>query len=312
MATFYILIYVKIELVNEFEIINIIKNQIGSEYIGDDCAYLKDLDIVITQDSLIENIHFKRDWYSPYQLGYKSVAVNISDVLASGAEPLYVTISLSLPDNLDNEFIKDFYQGAKRAFKNLKIVGGDITGSKSDIFISIAAIGITKGRNISSRKYARKGYIIITKGNHGSSALGLQKLQQNEYDEELIKAHLEPHLEYEFSKAISTTVKEKYAMMDTSDGIADALFKIAKASNVSLIVDYNKIPHIKNINKREVLFGGEDYKLVAVIPKKYFKSIPDAVMIGYVEQFNDFYIDISGDRYHNYSELKVFNHFGDT
>ena len=65
----------------EQDFINIIKNQIGTKYIGDDCAYLKDFGIVISQDSLVEDIHFKLDWCSPFQLGYKSVTVNISDIL---------------------------------------------------------------------------------------------------------------------------------------------------------------------------------------------------------------------------------------
>ena len=94
----------------EKEFINIIKNTLNSELIGDDCAYLKDLGIVVTQDSLVEDVHFSRKFSSPYQLGYKSAMVNISDVCASGAKPLYLTVSLSLPDDIDGEFIKEFYK----------------------------------------------------------------------------------------------------------------------------------------------------------------------------------------------------------
>ena len=85
----------------EQDFINIIKKQIGTEYIGDDCAFLKDLGIVVTQDSLVEDVHFKMNWCTPYQLGFKAVTVNISDVLASGAEPKYVTIALSLPSKTE-------------------------------------------------------------------------------------------------------------------------------------------------------------------------------------------------------------------
>lgn len=92
----------------ELDFINIIKQQIGSSYIGDDCAYLKELGIVISQDSLVENIHFKRVWATPFQLGYKSIAVNISDILASGAKPAYVTVALSLPNNIDGKFVEEF------------------------------------------------------------------------------------------------------------------------------------------------------------------------------------------------------------
>lgn len=293
----------------EIDIIESIKNIIGTEFIGDDCAYLKDLGIVITQDSLIENIHFKKEWCTPYQLGYKAVTVNISDILASGAIPKYVTIALSLPKNISIEYINEFYKGAKSALRGAKIVGGDITGSKNDINISITAIGTTKNRNISSRSNAKKGYIIITKGEHGTSSLGLRELINNGSKIEYINAHLEPQLEVDFANDIATIVNEPYAMMDTSDGLADALYKIAEASNVKIIVDYNKIPHVDAATKEHVLFGGEDYKLIAAIPEKYLKFIKNAVVIGYTEDYDGSYLDISGKKYNNYNELNTYNHF---
>ena len=294
---------------NEIEILNTIKNIVGTEFIGDDCALLKDFGIVVTQDSLVENVHFKRNWCTPKQLGYMSVIVNISDILASGAVPKYVTISLSLPNNVDNNFVEEFYKGAVNALYGAKIIGGDITGSKSDIIISITAIGDTKNRYISSRKNAFNGYIIVTSGNHGSSALGLNELANNGNNIELIKEHLEPKLEYEFADSIATTVKEKYAMMDTSDGLGDALFKIAEASNVKIVVDYDKIPHLRIASYEQVLFGGEDYKLVAAIPEKYLKYIKNALVIGDVHSYDGIRLDVSGKKYTNYNDLNVFNHF---
>ena len=99
----------------EKEFINIIKKTLNSQYIGDDCAYLKELNIVVTQDSLVEGVHFVRNQMTAYQLGCKAVSVNISDILASGAEPAYLTIALSLPEDVDGTFIKEFYKGAKHA-----------------------------------------------------------------------------------------------------------------------------------------------------------------------------------------------------
>ena len=293
----------------EYNLINIIKNSVNNEFIGDDCAYLKDFDLVVTQDSLIENIHFKRSWYTPYQLGYKSVIVNISDILASGAEPKYITVSLSVPSKIDEEYIKAFYEGIKSGLSGAQIIGGDITGSKNDIMISITAIGSTLIRNISSRKNAKIGYKIITKGLHGDSAAGLKELLNNGNNKKLINAHISPKLEYKFSNDISTSVNADYAMMDTSDGIADALFKIAEASKVKISVDYNKIPHSLYVNKQQVLFGGEDFKLIAAIPEKFVPLIEGAVVIGEVQKFDGIRLDISGDKYKNYNELNVFNHF---
>lgn len=292
----------------EQDFIKSIQTIIGNQYIGDDCAYLKDFGIVVSQDSLVEEVHFKRDWYTPYQLGYKSVAVNISDIFAAGAKPEAVTIGLSLPDNIEKDFVEEFYLGAKDALFGAKIVGGDITGSKNGIFISVTAIGSTTGRNISSRSNAKIGYKVVVKGEHGESAAGLRELLNNGKNSVLINAHLMPKLEYEFSKFISENVKEPYAMMDTSDGLCDALFKIAEASNVKIIVDYNKIPHLFGVNKNDVLFGGEDYKLIAALPSE-IAEITDGSTIGEVVEYDGARLEISGKKYFSYDDIKAFNHF---
>ena len=277
--------------------INIIKNQTGDEYIGDDCAYLKDLGIVVTQDSLVEDVHFKLTWCTPYQLGYKAVTVNISDVLASGAEPKYITIALSLPASIDENFVEEFYKGAKSALRGAKIIGGDITGSDK-VFISITAIGTTKERKISSRKNAKIGDVVITKGEFGKSALGLKELKNGGKNLELIRAHLEPQLEELFAKEIATQIDCEYAMMDTSDGLADALFQIAQSSKVSID---SKIV--------EGIFGAEDYKLVATVPRKFLKRLTEYEIIGEVIERQDYILKIGEKKYYNYDELGLYNHF---
>lgn len=281
----------------EQTLINIIKNQTGDEYIGDDCAYLKDLGIVVTQDSLVEDVHFKLTWCTPYQLGYKAVTVNISDVLASGAEPKYITIALSLPASIDENFVEEFYKGAKSALRGAKIIGGDITGSDK-VFISITAIGTTKGRKISSRKNAKIGDVVITKGEFGKSALGLKELKNGGKNLELIRAHLEPQLEERFAKEIATQIDCEYAMMDTSDGLADALFQIAQSSKVSID---SKIV--------EGIFGAEDYKLVATVPRKFLKRLTEYEIIGEVIERQDYILKIGEKKYYNYDELGLYNHF---
>ncbi len=295
---------------NEIEIINTIKNKLNNKYLGDDCAYLKDIGIVVSQDSLVENIHFKRNWCTPYQLGYKALTVNISDILASGAVPKYATVALSLPENIDYSFIDEFYSGAISALNGVNIVGGDITGSKDSIIISVTVIGTTGKRNISSRKNAKIGYSIITSGFYGTSAAGLNELIKSGNNQIFIKAHLEPKLDYNFSEQISTLTDKPYAMMDTSDGLADALFKIAEASGVKAIVNFADIKHYDSITKEQVLFGGEDYNLLAVVPNNILNKIPNAYKIGDIVEFDGIRLDISGDKYFSYSELSVYNHFG--
>ncbi len=291
----------------EKNLINIIKSTLNSPYIGDDCAYLKDLGIVITQDSLVENIHFKLTYTTPYQLGYKSVMVNISDICASGAEPAYLTIALSLPKNIDENFVKNFYKGAKDAAKDCEIVGGDITGSDK-IYISVTAIGKTKNRKISSRANAKPGYKVIVSGEHGSSAYGLKLLLKGEkIENEFTKAHLMPEAQIEFSKQIAQNIKQDYAMMDTSDGLGDALIQIAKASNVEISINSKDIPHNPVVNLNTVLYGGEDYQLIAAVPEDILKKINYYKIIGEVKNGNPC-INIDGKIYTDIDK-NIFNHF---
>lgn len=298
----------------EKDFINIIKNTLNSKYIGDDCANLTDLGIVVTQDSLVEDVHFSLKYFTPYQLGFKSVTVNVSDVVASGAEPKYLTISLSLPNNIDEKFVEEFYKGCKVACGDeVEIVGGDITGSDK-VFVSVCAIGSTKNRKISSRKNAKIGYKVVIAGEHGSSDIGLKLLQKGEFSpKELVEKHLMPNAQVEFGRLVGENVKEDYAMMDTSDGLMDALSVVAKESGVLLEVDFDKFLHNSLIENYEnwqnsVLFGGEDYGIIAAIPEKYnFGTKIGTVKIG--EGVDLHY----NNKIMHYSEQdvvqKVFNHF---
>lgn len=291
----------------EKDFINIIKNTLKSEYIGDDCAHLKDLGITISQDSLVEDVHFRQDFASPYQIGYKSAIVNISDICASGAEPKYLTVALSLPKDLSSDFVEEFYRGMKDACKDVEIVGGDITGSDK-IYISVTAIGKTGGRKISSRKNAKIGQKIIISGNHGSSAAGLQMLLNGKGDNKFTISHLMPEAQREFSKKIALSQKEDYAMMDTSDGLMDALSQIANESGVLLDVDFDKIPYDKDLEHFEnykdlILYGGEDYQLVATTSEP-----ADFLVIGDVKE--GLGVKIGNQIYTKEDvERKLFNHF---
>lgn len=281
----------------ELDFLNIIKKVTKSGYIGDDCAFLEHLGIVVTQDNLAEDIHFKREWCTPFQLGYKSAAVNISDILASGAKPAYVTIGLTLPDDIGKTFVSEFYRGVKSVLHGAEIIGGDITCGNG-IFISIAAIGLTEGRKISSRAHAKPGYVVITKGEYGLSSAGLQELARGGNNKKLIKAHLEPMLDVEFSKSISSQITCDYAMTDTSDGLADALFKIAEASGVTIKADYI-----------EGMFGGEDYHLAAAVPEEFLPKISEYRIIGRVLNRGDCILEIGNKKYSDYDELGVYDQF---
>ena len=292
----------------EKEFINIIKNTLNSKYIGDDCAYLKDLGITISQDTLVEDVHFIQKYITPFQLGYKSAMVNLSDIAASGAEPKYMTVALSLPKNINNDFIKEFYNGIKSACDGVEVVGGDITSSDK-IVISICVIGNSKNRKISSRSNAKVGYKVITSGVHGSSAAGLREILNKDQSNDFVKSHLEPKAQIEFSKNISTKIQENYAMMDTSDGLMDALSQIALASNVCLSVNFNKIPYDKKLEKYSdfkdlIFYGGEDYQIVACVPKDF--EVPNSFTIGEVKE--GLGVEVDNLKIDDISK-KIYNHF---
>ena len=272
----------------EKEFLEIIKSTLNSDYIGDDCAYIEDLGIVISQDSLVEDVHFKLSYTDAYKLGYKS--------------------ALSLPQDTGSCFIQDFYRGLKDAAGNVKIVGGDITGSDK-IFISIAIIGKTNGRKISSRANAQIGQLVIVSGEHGNSAEGLKMLLNGETPpEKFSHAHLMPQAERDLSRQIAENIKEPYAMMDTSDGLMDALSQIASSSGVKISVNYEKIPHDTRLDKETVLFGGEDYKLAATIPQELLPKLKNVFVIGRVEQGSG--VELDGEIIStNNIDSKIFNHF---
>lgn len=282
----------------EFEFIKIIEKETKSTYLGDDCAYLKELGIVVTQDNFIEDVHFKKEWAAPYQIGYKAAAVNISDILASGAKPAYITVGLSVP-NVSKEFISELYRGIQAGAYGAKVIGGDITRADKT-FISITAIGKTSGRNISSRSNAKPGYIVITNDIHGQSKKGYEELQKGIKTSDAIRTHLEPKLDVEFSEAISTQIETEYAMMDTSDGLADALFKIAQNSDCTIIT-----------NEIDGVYGFEDYKLVAAIPQNDLKFLKNYIVIGKVEKYNGVTLKIGEKEFNALDELNLYNHFGD-
>ena len=281
----------------EEKLINIIKSIIGDKYIGDDYAYIKDLGIIVSQDSLVEDVHFSLEYTSPYQLGYKSAMVNISDISASGGKGKYMTVALSLPKDISESFVKEFYDGMSDALKkcgNIEVIGGDITGSDK-IMISVTIIGTDEGRKISSRSNAKSGQVVVTSGVHGSSACGLKLLNSDKkydkkYYDTFISAHLMPEAQVEFGKKIAENIKEDYAMMDTSDGLADALYKIAVSSGKTLTVDFDKVKYekeMKNIFPETyadtVLFGGEDYQIIATVPKEIAEN-SGLDIIGAVEE----------------------------
>lgn len=270
----------------ELKFLDIIKNKLdNSEYLGDDCAFLKDLDIFVTQDTLVENVHFSLNTITPYLLGRKALSVNLSDLAAALAKPEYITVSLSVPKMTKEFFVEELYRGINDVCReyNTKVIGGDITGSDS-VVISICAIGKKISKYITSRSYAKKDDYIVVTGNLGASASGFHALSHFLYAEDkLINAHLNPTPRIKEAAIVSDIINTNIAAMDCSDGLIDALYKTAFNSRHSVSIDINRVPvsdEVKNYCKRNSLdytqfvkWGGEDYELLLFVDEDTYMKL---------------------------------------
>ena len=294
----------------EIEFLNIINKCLtNNSLLGEDCAFLKDMGIFVTQDTLCEGIHFDLKYTDFYTLAKKSVVVNLSDLCANLSKPKYISISLSLPPNFDNKNLEQFYKGINDCCRkyNVKVCGGDLTGSKSGVIISICAIGAPykKSQPKVSRSFAKENQIICVTKDYGSSAFALYCLQNKiKCSEKILKTHLCPEPDIKISKQLSNLTCKKIAMMDSSDGLCDSLYKMAKASEKTFEIDFEKIPYNKEIEKYKdyknlIFWGGEDYGLVFCIDKKDFLRLreknKEIVKIGIVKPKNKKYFVKIGD-----------------
>lgn len=265
----------------EEQFIDVIKQALpqSAGYIGDDTAYIPEKDLILTQDTLIEGIHFKQETISPYYLGRKSIAVNLSDIAASGGIPKYILISLSMPKNIRETFVKEFYQGVNSICNEYKtlVVGGDLTAS-GNIMISVCAVGSGNGLNPATRKNSKPGDFVVVTGEFGSSKAGLEALENKETGSKFIQAHINPSPRINEGRKILQAAGNP-AMMDASDGLADALYKISEASGVSMDIDFISIPHDDEVKDDWVLFGGEDYELVATVSEQAYEALKKEIFI---------------------------------
>lgn len=309
----------------EIQYLNIIKNTLHkTQYLGDDSAYLEDLGIYVTHDTLVEDVHFSLKTTNAQDLGYKSIAINLSDLAASASKPLYLTVSLSLPGQVydtDEKFVKEFYQGVDKICEkyNIEVIGGDLTGSDK-IVISICAIGKKVSKYNVSRSYAKSGDYIVVTGTHGDSCAGLKSFPATN---EFTRKHIRPEPKIEEGLLLAKSAMGDFALMDSSDGLADALYKISQSSKAKLVVDFNTIPVNPNLKrafpneyKDMALWGGEDFELVACVNEETFKELSKFnrakfYCIGRVEEGNDVLIKDGDSHIIDETEFnkKSYKHF---
>lgn len=258
--------------------------------IGDDCAAISSSGkkyLLLTGDMLIEDVHFSLKYASPYQIGWKALAVNISDIASCGGTANYALISIGLKKDLSLKFVEDIMCGIKKLANKYKIlvVGGDTVLSEK-LVINITLAGEVDKKYLTQRKGAKVGDIICVSGYLGLSRAGLSILRSKKYliDEfrTLIDAHLMPCPPLSLAQVLSKT-KKISAMMDISDGLAGDLIKLAKVNKVGFRIFKEKIPlssllkkFAKKIKKEPFDFalrGGEDYELLFTVSPFNIKEI---------------------------------------
>ena len=240
----------------------------GFEGIGDDCAVLPmgDEALLFTSDMLNEGVHFLTDRSTAFQIGYKSLMVNISDVAAMGARPVATLLSLALPEDKFGEWSKDFMKGYYEASKKygVKLVGGDTTKSESGVCISVTAIGRAPKANIKRRSKAKTGDIVMVTGELGASAAGLRDVLEGKLRTRNAKIHLMPEAQVLEGEWLGKQ-EAVHAMCDVSDGVASDLQHIIDESKKSAII--SELPVAKGAKWADAFGGGEDYKLLLTVDK---------------------------------------------
>lgn len=251
--------------------------------IGDDAAVTTPVHGVqlVTTDLLIERVHFIRGTISPSQLGYKALAVNLSDIAAMGGTPHDAYVSIAVPADMPVEELDAVYDGMKTLARTsgVNLLGGDTTGSKQDLCINIVVIGSAPRDQVLLRSGAQVGDRIVVTGTLGDSAGGLAVLLSDptvpaEAAAALLRAHYEPEMYLEEGRLFASS-GVVHAAIDLSDGLASDLRHICTRSGVGAVVDLSAIPlsdelrALCNATATDpvvlALTGGEDYRLLATV-----------------------------------------------
>ncbi len=259
--------------------------------IGDDCAILPAnelFDFVITTDMLVEDVHFVRSKITPFNLGHKALAVNLSDIAAMGAKPIDSFLSIGIPSNVEVEYLDELMEGYHQLsdIYHLPLMGGDTTRSPEKLILNISVIGMIGKNRSRLRSMACTDDIIAVTGYLGDSAAGLKVILDNQASnyltDYLVQCHNRPHAEVNEGQWLGAQTGVN-AMIDISDGIASDLKHILKASKKGGYIDINKLPvssqlieyaDIKGLNITQLATtGGEDYRLLLTIEPTSFENV---------------------------------------
>jgi thiamine-monophosphate kinase len=228
--------------------------------IADDVAVLEG-GTVVTTDLLVEDVHFRREWTSWRDLGYKAAAVNLSDLAAAGAVPEALFLSVGLPGQLDVSAVLELYGGVRET--GVPVRGGD-TNSADRVILAVTAVG--RSDRVPGRAGARPGDAVVVTGTLGGSAAGLRALERGLTGfEDLVTMHRRPPLRLEEGRRLARLA---HALMDLSDGIGTDAGHIAQRSGCRIEIDVDRLPlapRLAEIGDEPFWTLGEDYELLAVL-----------------------------------------------
>lgn len=310
----------ELSTIGEFGLIKLInskfelKNPETLKGIGDDAAIIDTAgkELVVSTDLLLEGVHFDLSYTPLKHLGYKAVAVNVSDIAAMNAIPKQITVSLGLSNRFSVEAIEELYEGIKIACDEYKVdlVGGDTSASRSGLVISITALGTAEKENIVLRNTAKANDIICVSGDLGAAFIGLQTLER-EKQVFLANPDMQPQLDKDKDYVIERQLKPNArmdviyelrdlgivptSMIDVSDGLASELLHLCKNSGTGAVIFEDKIPiddqtylvstELTFSPMTAALNGGEDYELLFTVKQEDFetiKNMSDISFLGYM------------------------------
>ena len=247
--------------------------------IGDDAAVLRGSSErkpwIVTTDMLLEGVDFRQNWITPVQLGHRALAVNLSDLAAMGAIPLFYTVALAVPRPIDLTWIDSFFRGLTSLGRKwgADLIGGDLSSSRSGISIAITALGTPAGKRAVLRSGGKAGDLLYVTGSLGRSAAGLKLLrngvlQGRDRTERLaLRAHLTPEPRCEAGAWLGRSGLV-HCMMDLSDGLSVDLPRLCNASSTGAEICAAGLPvfpesHAWGCDPLDAaLNGGEDFELL--------------------------------------------------
>ncbi len=283
--------------------------------VGDDAAVIETGDrcMVVTTDLLVEGIHFNLVYTPLKHLGYKAVAVNLSDIYAMNAEPRQITVSIAVSGKFSLEALEELYSGIYLACEKYKVdlVGGDTSSSLTGLTISITAIGTAKKEDILYRGGAQTNDLICVSGDLGAAYAGLQLLEREkaifeknpdlqpdlEGHDYIVGRQLKPEPREDIIKLLKDNGIRPTSMIDISDGLSSEILHICKNSEKGCRIYQDKIPidHTTAMMAAEfnieplicALHGGEDYELLFTIPLKDFEKVREMKEIHIIGKIMD-------------------------